>query len=242
MFRWTKESIEWYIDAAEYTHYPDILCEQLKEFFDKGDTVYDIGCGLGHVDLLLSPYVKQLIGVDVDAKVLKLMEQSIHQQNITNVKTMNTDWKELNGEICDTVLTCSFASLEKDMKQLLRLCRKRLIVAKRNAVENEDGFITEYNLRNGSNKDEIFLEQHGIPYKLKSFTADFGQPFKSEMDARRFISHYKLEPWKSVPDYSLKEYEISEQKDVKRQQPDFSSKYHYYLPNHKEVHIIVIDK
>lgn len=242
MFRWTKESIEWYINAAEYTGYPEILCEQLREFFEKDDTVYDIGCGLGHIDFLLSPYVKQITGVDVDADVLELMQQKIGREHLANVKTMHVDWKELRGELCDVALACSFGSLRRDLGTLLSLCRKRLIIVKRNALMKEDGFITEYNMKNGSAKDEAYLNEQGISYQLKTFVADFGQPFKSEKEARRFIDHYKLEPWKSIPDYSMEAYLLSDEGNGNRDRGIQEGKYRYYLPNHKEVHIITIEK
>lgn len=242
MFRWSSESIEWYRNAVEYTNYPAVLCEQIKEFFDLKDTVYDIGCGLGYIDLLLAPYVEQITGVDVDGSVLELMDQSISRQQIRNVKTMHIDWRALKETVCDVVLACSFASLERDLDALLSLCRRRLVIVKRNAIRNEQGFITEYNRKNGSNKDEIYLDRQGIPYHLKSFIADFGQPFRSEEEARHFISHYKLEPWHSMADYSLESYALSGDGVTTGERMDAGSGYRYYLPNQKDVHIIVVEK
>lgn len=232
MFKWSDESISWYQSAMEWTNYHMVLGENLAEFFHKDDEVYDIGCGMGYQSMVLAPLVKHITSVDVESRVLKILRDRAAERGITNITPLQADWKSLKENCCDTVFACSFGTLERDFFDFMKLARKRLIVVKRNGLDKASGFVTKYKRFNGANKDEEFLENRNIPHRIKSFQADFGQPLRDWGEAVRFVEHYGLKPDEQSMEQYLKQYIL----------PETNETYRYYLPNMKEVHILVIEK
>lgn len=232
MFTWSDESILWYRSAMEWTNYHVLLGAQLAEFFHTEDEVFDIGCGMGYQSVVLAPLVKHITSVDVEPRVLNILRDRAAAQGITNITPLEADWRQLKENCCDTVFACSFGTLERDFSGFMMLARKRLIIVKRNGLKENSGFVTKYSRFNGANNDEVFLESQGIPHRIKSFQADFGQPLRDREEAARFVEHYKLRPEEQSLDQYLDQYMLTET----------SGTYRYYLPNFKEVHILVIEK
>lgn len=232
MFRWSDESIHWYQTASDWTNYHEILGREIAEFFTAEDEVCDIGCGLGMISVILSEFVKHIISVDVEPRVIKILSDSVKERGIQNITPLNADWTLLQENCCDTALTCSFGTLSHDFYRFMRLARKRLVVVKRARIDDEKGFTTEHCRQYGANSDEEFLEKNNIPYFLKSFRADFGQPLREWEEAVRFIEHYRLKPGDQSMDDDLKLHMIRET----------GGEYRYYLPNIKNIHIVVIEK
>lgn len=232
MFIWTDESIEWYQEALRVTGHHKKMFEEVAEFFSPDEDVFDIGCGMGFLDMEIAGIVHHITGVDIEERVIRILEEEAMNRNIGNLNGMVSDWKELGQECCDTLMLCSFGTLEQDLADLMGLCRKRLIMLKRNGLQDEKCFEVEHMRLNGSNQDEMFLKERGIPFQMKIFYSDFGQPLKDKAQAERFISHYGL----LGPDEDLegffRGYMIR----------TGDKEYPYYLPNPKNVHVIIIEK
>ena len=48
------------------------VAEELKKFVNKDSIVLDVGCGIGRVEKFLAPYCKEVHGVDVSGRMIKL--------------------------------------------------------------------------------------------------------------------------------------------------------------------------
>lgn len=232
MFIWSDESILWYQAAAEWTKYHLLVSKEIEEFFHADDYVCDVGCGLGCMSIILAPLVKHITAVDIEPRVLKILNDRAKEEGIVNISPVESDWKLLNDNSYDTVLACSFGTLQKDFYDFMRLARKRLIIIKRGHTKERNGFATEYSRTYGANNDEEFLDRNRIPYQIKTFQADFGQPLREKGEAVRFVEHYRLRPEDQSMDDYLAQHMIEEPDGV----------YQYYLPNMKNVHILVIEK
>lgn len=192
MFIWTEKSIQWYQDAAQYTKHHEIVCKEIRDLFQPNDNVYDLGCGLGYLDLELAPYVKTITGFDLEPKVIEQMALNAKERGLENVSAEVMDWDELPEESCDIVLACSAGSLKRNFADFMGICKKRVIVIRRKSIVDGKGFVTEYAKKSGADAEERYLIEHKIPYQSRCFMTEFGQPFRDYADAEIFLEHYHL--------------------------------------------------
>ncbi|MDO8428292.1 MAG: class I SAM-dependent methyltransferase [Candidatus Diapherotrites archaeon] len=61
-----------------------------------GDTIIDLGCGIGSDSIALSQFCKKVIAVDVDEKVLKCAEQNAEVYGRKNIEFISADFEELD--------------------------------------------------------------------------------------------------------------------------------------------------
>jgi len=66
LFGWDEQTIRWFLDASAYTDFHQTLARKITPYLDPGDTLCDLGCGLGRLDLELAPHVMCLTAVDID--------------------------------------------------------------------------------------------------------------------------------------------------------------------------------
>ena len=74
----------------------EILSKFGVEFKDK--TLVDIGCGTGIYSLHLAKICKFVLGVDSSKNMLEELENSAKMQNITNIKTIFSDFENFKSE------------------------------------------------------------------------------------------------------------------------------------------------
>lgn len=71
--------------------------EELFRFvsLDKKDKILDLGAGVGYISLPFSRYVDEVIALDFDKEVLKYLETKAEENGMTNIKTLVSDFKDL---------------------------------------------------------------------------------------------------------------------------------------------------
>ncbi|MCU6763293.1 Methyltransferase domain [uncultured Roseburia sp.] len=232
MFKWTKESIEWYQRAAFYTQYHVNLRKTLLPFFSQNETVCDIGCGLGYLDLELAPFVKAITAVDREKKVTDLLSAKVSERKLTNLTVRCADWSVLTDECCDTLLMCAFGNVHTYLEKYLGICKKRIIIIRKSPKEIDGGFSSVYNRKRVMEQDVEFVKQCGLNTQLKFFDMEFGQPLTSRWEAERFVLHYSLKP----DHITMSQYLKTHLKELP------GGKYPYYLPNKKEMYMFTIEK
>ena len=92
--------------------YNDIIKKSI--FFDKEDTLLDVGCGPGTFSLCFAPLVKHVLAFDFSQKMLEALEKNAQDEGIENITSfthdMETSWDDI--PTCDIVLASR--SLEVD--------------------------------------------------------------------------------------------------------------------------------
>lgn len=71
--------------------------DELFQFISlhKEDTLLDLGAGAGYISLPISKYVDEVIALDFDEEMLKYLEMKAKEQSITNIKTLVSDFKDI---------------------------------------------------------------------------------------------------------------------------------------------------
>lgn len=96
----------------------------------------------------------------------------------------------------------------------------------------ERGFAAPYHLENPVEKEEAFAREVGLKTCVRRFQAEFGQPFSDMEEAVRFIRHYQVKTGGLSPEEYLRRH-LEYKKD---------GKFPLYLPNEKEMYLLIIEK
>lgn len=82
-----------------------IPAEELFRFIslNKEDKLLDLGAGVGYISLPISKYVDEVTALDFDEDILKYLETKADEMGLTNIKTLISDFKniELGNETVD---------------------------------------------------------------------------------------------------------------------------------------------
>ena len=193
MFHWTDDRIRFMADAAGKTDFHRRLAAELLPYLTPEDAVCDAGCGLGHLSLALSPYVRTVTAVEREQRALAVLERELALRHIENVYPCCEDVFAHRPESpYDAMVFCFFGSMDEILSAAKTQCRGRVIAVKRDQTAHR--FTVTRQPLGGSHGLEVAcrrLEELGIPYELKRTAFRFDQPFRSLEDARRFFALYR---------------------------------------------------
>ena len=68
--------------------------DKVKKFIEPNSVVLDIGCGIGRVEKFLAPYCKEVHGIDVSRRMVKLAKQRL--KDINNLFFYKTNGRDLS--------------------------------------------------------------------------------------------------------------------------------------------------
>lgn len=237
MFIWTEEKIRWYQQAANYTKYYQKIFQEMKPFINKEHTVCDLGCGLGDLSIELATIAKKVTALDISTDALQVVKNKINEKQLQNIDILQNDYGKIQlVPQWDIVVVSFFRQNYEDFIQLLKICRKRIIVVATNG--SEQNFLPKKKKKR-SNKKKIIelqqaLNQYNVTYQCIERTIEFGQPFTSIEDARNYIKQY-------VPDCASEVVENHINANLQAIE-DEEFGYQYLLPNKKEIGIFVLEK
>ena len=230
MFRWTDDSIELWKRAERYTDHYRKLADRLKEIIGSDELVYDMGCGLGFVDLELAPYVKEIKGFDIEQRVLNELVDNAKNKGITNISICNTDWTKEADESCDTLMACSFGNVVECLDDFLRIAKNQVVLVKRHKAKPSKKYVAGVKAFSAQATEE-YLKDRGIEFSEIVFESEFGQPLKSYDEALWFTEFHGMNRGLPVDEFLKENLESGEEYG-----------YEYYLPNKKDMVIFVIKK
>lgn len=65
--------------------------EELKNFIEPNSVVLDVGSGIGRIEKFLASYVKEIHGIDVSKRMVKLASERVKERNVYFYKTNGRD-------------------------------------------------------------------------------------------------------------------------------------------------------
>uniref|UniRef100_A0A7C3UAZ6 Class I SAM-dependent methyltransferase n=1 Tax=Geoglobus ahangari TaxID=113653 RepID=A0A7C3UAZ6_9EURY len=65
--------------------------EKLMKFIEPDSIVLDLGCGIGRIEKFLAPFCKEIHGVDVSGRMIKLAKKRVKEGNVFFHKTNGRD-------------------------------------------------------------------------------------------------------------------------------------------------------
>ena len=218
------------MDASAYSGFHKALAQIIVPHLKPYDTLCDIGCGLGRLDLELAPYVSEILAVDISEYAIGVLSRDVERAGVKNVRARQGATEDLEG-VFDIILMSLYGS--PDMPMLLEHCRRKIIRIV--SAGKKSGLYPERHRRevkfNVPNVQDD-LTALKIGYTLEFCSLEFGQPLRTWQDAESFILN-------NAPDASKDEInDFLNEKIERTGRPDFP----FYLPYQKELGIFIIDK
>lgn len=230
MYQWQPDMIRFMEDASAYNHYHEEIAEQILPGFKATDHICDAGCGLGTLSLILSRNVAEVTAVDIAHGPLEVLRRSCAEQNVSNIRIREGDISLLPPEHpYDGMVFCFFGRTEEILRIARAQCRGKVFIIKRNYARHRFSVGEHDAGKDDALYTQKLLEQAGIPYKTGEITPEFGQPFRSFEDIRRFYEIYSRDE-----DPSLLTDEFLRSRVIPADDPVFP----WYMPHKRKLAII----
>ena len=190
MFTWTEESAAFWADSAAYTRSYDLLAERASVHLPPDGTVFEGGCGLGHLSLALAKRGYAVTAMDLSPLPLRYLRESAEREGVSLTVRQGDAFNLPSGEVYDSGVFCFFGGVDEVLRWARAHCRDKLILFKKNwsthRFTRDPGAIRKYTYP----LTVAELRRRGVPFATEVFDADMGQPFQSLSDTVRFFRLY----------------------------------------------------
>ena len=224
---WYEDMIRFMRDASEYGNYNQILLEKLLPFLNPDMHICDAGSGLGYLALAMAPYVRQVTAVEKHPDAAGVLQENCLRFGVSNVRSCCSDLEQLIPEAqYDAMVFCFFGQPRQILRLARQQCRGRVFVFTRNYRNHRFSAEAHATGWEGFPELQALLQEQGIDAHRETFRAEYGQPFRSRKDARRFFELYSMDS-----DKSLITEDFLKQKVTETGRADFP----LYMPHAKDV-------
>lgn len=231
-YSWNENTITWFLRASAYTCFHRILAKAILPHLEANDSVCDIGCGLGRLDLELAPHVAEMTALDINPDVVRILDGDATAQNHQHLSAICMDAAMLSS-VYDVVIMSFYGKIDSELENFERCCKKKII-----RIVNEQNHSRLYpGAHRRTKKDTVSIVRQALLREKRSFhldlvSAEFGQPLRTWQEATEFVRHHAPEAC---------EQEISaflDEQIIQTAHEEFP----LYLPNQKSVGIFVIER
>jgi SAM-dependent methyltransferase len=239
-FPWNEKTLNWFKTASAYTGFHRRLASIVRPHIADCDTLCDIGCGLGLLDLELARDVRSALCVDRNEEAIEALRALILARGVHNVAARAMDADALAGERWDAVILSFFGTSVADISRFMSFCDKRMILIVHESASALGCATARPRRTKPLGADEVadFLTGCGTRFRKIGASLEFGQPFKSAADARDFLRVYATAtPLADAAADWERLCEDTEKRLVETGRPE----YPLYLPKRKELAVFVAE-
>ena len=229
---WGKDMVRFMRDASEYSTYNQELAKRLSPYLNKEMHICDAGCGLGYLSLALAPCVGSVTGVERHPDASAVLAENAQRQGLDNVIPRCGPVEiTLPDTPYDAMVFCFFGGIDEILTISRAQCRGRVIIITRNYTNHRFSVGEHKTGSYGRRTSHEALEKLGIPFEETTLSLEFGQPFRSFEDARRFYETYSKDADKAViTDEFLMDKLVAGEGD-----------FPYYMPHRRKVAILTFE-
>jgi SAM-dependent methyltransferase len=241
LFQWNEQTLGWFETASAYTGFHRELASIVRPHIADCETLCDIGCGLGLLDLELARDVRNLCCIDQNEAAIEALRALIRARGAQNIDARAADANALAEERWDVVIMSFFGTSTDDISRFLSFCDKRMIlIVHENEAANRSANAAARRPK-PLNAAEVAdcLTDCGARLRRIGASLEFGQPFKSLAAAQEFVRVYANAPPLADGDAADWErpYGDAEKRLVETRRPD----YPLYLPKRKGLAVFVVE-
>lgn len=193
MFTWTEASAAFWEDSAKYTKSYDRLADRAAAHLLPDGTVFEGGCGLGHLSLALSRRGYAVTAMDASPLPLRYLRENARQQSLSLDIRQGDAFALPEEEVYDNAVFCFFGSVSETLAWAKVHCRGSLVLFKKSwsthRFSRDEAAIRKFTYPLTLKE----LNRLGVPYERSVFDVDMGQPFRSLEAAVRFFALYDPE-------------------------------------------------
>lgn len=196
---WYADMVRFMKDASEYGTYNQELVKRMAPHLTKKMHICDAGCGLGYLSLALAPHVGRVTSVEMNPDAVAVLEENCRELGIRNITArcgqLDTAVPE---EKYDAMVFCFFGHIHEILEAARNQCRGTVFIVTRNYTTHRFSVGSHKTGSYGYESARDVLTRKGIPFQEEIFSLEFGQPFRSMEDARRFYEIYSHDEDKSA--------------------------------------------
>lgn len=202
LFEWNEQTFRWFWDASEYTSYNRNMAKLLLPKLEDCETLCDMGCGMGLVDLELAPHFREITCVDISERATANLRDRAARSGIGNIRVLRSDGMAAEGR-WDAVMALFHGDVETVGENYLEKAAKKLVLVVHGSAYGSTG-PEKYRVRKCCDVEhtKAWLEREGYPYELELASLEFGQPHRSFEDALAYTRTFS----KAAPEDELLAY------------------------------------
>ena len=111
MFVWTEESAAFWADSGDYTHSYDRLAKMASTHLAPGGTLFEGGCGLGHLSVALAQQGFDVTAMDLSPLPLNYLRERAARAGVRLTVREGDAFTLPAGEVYDNAIFCFFGSV-----------------------------------------------------------------------------------------------------------------------------------
>ena len=175
--------------------------KRILSLVSEGDSVLDLGCGIGAASIMLSPFCKRVIAMDQDKNALAFLEANARKLKLNNIETIHDVWPVSAPVNTDIVIALhvkkamySFTNLKLVFESAKRggfiACQAPISVQDEPFRELKEALGITPRSENCENGCYIMgiLNGMGASVSCEKKVYEFGQPLDTAEDAVSFIA------------------------------------------------------
>lgn len=195
---WYDDMIRFMRDASEYGTYNADLAKIIAPWLSNEMHICDAGCGLGYLSLALSPYVKNVSSVEINPNALAVLKDNCRSLGINNITPLCGSIQEIYPETkYDAMVFCFFGGIDEILEITKEQCCGDIFIITRTYTTHRFSVGKHPTNGYGWAGARETLSINAIPFEEMTFELEFGQPFRSMADAKRFFEIYSKDEDKS---------------------------------------------
>lgn len=196
---WYEDMVRFMRDASEYGTYNQELVKLMAPYLKKDMHICDAGCGLGYLSLALAPHVRQVTSVEKNPDAIAVLADNCLRLGIHNITPRCGGIDEvIPEEKYDAMVFCFFGHIYEILETARAQCTGTVLIATRNYCTHRFSVGSHKTGSYGYKSAWEVLTEKGIPFEEQTFALEFGQPFKTMKDVRRFFEIYSNDEDKSA--------------------------------------------
>jgi SAM-dependent methyltransferase len=235
-FIWTKNRIELFKNASEYTGFHGELGQIIRPYLSDGQTLCDLGCGLGLLDLEIAEYVKEITAIDFSEIAIDDYKARLADSGINNIQIFLQDVENLDHRKWDVLLLSFFGKVGDELDRIFALAKEKIIlITYTEPLLDNDGNPRINGGRPTTAEYEQYIKNSGYEYQIILKEMEFGQPFRDIDEARTYFKAYSSEG-------SGEKQEPLINKNIRSLTKTDNLHFPYYLPKQNEVGIIIVNQ
>jgi predicted RNA methylase len=242
-FLWNDKTLDWFRTASAYTGFHSRLAAIVRPCLADCETLCDMGCGHGLLDLELAKDLRSVLCVDQNEAAIGALNELIRARAARNVVARVADVNSLAGERWDAVMMSFFGASLEDITRFFAFCDKRMIlIVHENAAAGR--CVNAVSLRPkpfGAAEVTGFLTDRDLCFRRTHAALEFGQPFKSKTDARDFIRTYASSMAGAAGGGGAERARLYEDMESRLVETGLSD-YPVYLPKSKKLAVFVVER
>ncbi len=231
LYSWGENAIRWYSNAISYRSFHKEVAEYMLEDLPSSPSVVDVGCGIGALVMHLAPHCGRLTAMDLNPAAIAYLRKQLNRRGLSRVETRTDDFLSAPtpSERYDGAVFCLAGGVDMFLDTGFQWADTLFFVE--NATNQRSFSSVGVQTKETYFSDDLKrLQELGIPYSYRFFTAPFGQVFTDRSDAEAFMRHYNPEESEASVQASLSA----------RLQPLDHPVFKFYIPNEKPLLMITV--